>query len=230
MSKLKCLVVIISFLLYCDVFALESIKINDEYLSPVFEPNTFVYNYYTNDNNIKISVSKSKDEEVSGYGYFEIKDGLNEFNITSNDLKYKINVFKNYNKELDSLCSFKFLNIENYDINFNSNTKEYNIIDFKESKLDFDYELDSLSSSVFIKHNGNFINENNDVILTIVSKDNKCTDNYVFHVNKAVSVFKSNDNKEMSYIKKDIVIIIILTISSILIVYVFYLLFVKKIF
>lgn len=235
MTKYKYLVLMISFFSFIKIYALDDIKINGESLSPLFDKNIFEYNYYTSIDTIKIQVSKNNNEVVSGYGVFKVNDSNNEFYVIGNEndseYKYKINVYKNYKKDDESIATFKSLIIENYDINFKNDIFEYNIDVEDTSKLNIKYELDSLDSKVTIKNNGDFKSGNNNVIINIESKDGINSNTYTVHVNKATSVFKTKEvSKEMTYFQKEILLLIIIVISCSIVVYIFYLLFIKKIF
>jgi len=235
MTKFKYLVVILTFFSFTKIYALDSIKINDDTLSPVFDKKVYKYNYYTNKDKIKISVSKDNKESVTGYGYFNLNEGNNEFVVTSTiediSYNYKINVYKDYKKDSDSVATFKSLNIENYDINFKNDIHEYTIDIKDEASLKINYELDSLSSIVEIKNNGNFIKSNNDVVINIKSKDGNNSNEYIVHVNKAIKVFKDESKTTpMSYLQKEILKITIIIISCSLVVLTYYLIFIKKVF
>lgn len=231
MTRYIYLVVVLSFFSFIKVNALDNININNETLSPLFNKDIYIYNYYTNKDNIKIFINKSSNEIVSGYGYYEVKNGLNEFFVISNNISYKINVYKNYTKDSNSIASFKSLKIDNYDIEFSNDIFEYYINDFNDSKLNISYEVDSSSSIVKISGNGDFKSGNNDVILLIESYDKKVINKYIIHVNITKEVFKEiKKEKQLSYTQKEIIIIIIVIISCSLIIYVYYLLFIKKIF
>jgi len=236
MMKLQYLVVfIISFFSFIKIHALDNILINDEYLSPLFSSDTYEYNYFTNKDKVKISVSKSSDEQVSGYGYFNLNDGVNEFYITSvkNNIesKYKINVYRNYKKDDKSIATFKSFNIENYDINFSNEVYEYSIDIEDDEYLNINYELTSPSSTVEIKGNGNFTNENNKVIIKITSEDKKISNEYVIHVNKVIEVFKVfKSERSITHAERELAKIVIVIMCCVLVVFIFYLLFIKKIF
>ena len=215
MKKLQYLVVfIVSFFSFIKIYALDNILVNDEYLSPLFSPDTHEYNYFTNENKIKISVSKSADEVVTGYGYFNLNDGINEFYITSIknniELKYKINVYKNYKKDDESLATFKSFAIENYDINFSNEIYE---------------------STIEINSNGNFTKANNKVVIKITSEDKKNSNEYIIHVNKVIEVFKeSKSERSITHAERELAKIIIVFICCVIVIFIFYLLFIKKIF
>lgn len=235
MTKFKYLVAILTFFSFTKIYALDNIKINDETLSPMFDKNVYEYNYYTNKDKIKISVSKDNKESVTGYGYFNLNEGKNNFIVTSTigdiNYNYKINVYKDYKKDNDSVATFKSLSIENYDINFKNDIHEYTIDIKDEASLKINYELDSLSSLVEIKNNGNFIKNNNDVIINIKSKDGNNSNKYIVHVNKTIKVFKEkNKSTPMSYIQKEILKIAIIIFSCSLAVFMYYVIFIKKIF
>ena len=132
----------------------------------------------------------------------------------------------------ENIPTFKYFNIDGYDIDFKNDVHDYYIDAYDNEYLRFNYETDSSISVVKIENNGNFNNGNNDVIVSISSKNNMNNNKYVIHVSKTRSVFKSEkeSNKGLSYNSKKIVIIIAITICSFLVVLCFYLLFVKKIF
>ena len=234
MTKFKYLVVILTFFSFTKIYALDNIKINDGTLSPLFDKNIYEYNYYTNQSRIKISVSKNNNEIVTGYGYFDLKNGHNEFYVTSiineKEYRYKLNVYKNYSKDNDSIATFKSLTVKDHDINFKNDVFEYTVDLNKESSLDISYELDSLSSVVEIKNNGNFTEENNDVLIYIKSKDGNNSNKYTIHVNKTIEVFKNKEEiNEMSYVQKELAKILIIVVACSLAVLMYYLIFIKKI-
>lgn len=224
-KKLYIIMCIFSFC-FDRVFALSDIKINNESVIPYFDINTKVYNYFTNKDNVLISISKDKNENVSGYGFFNIINGENIFNINSDkNGEYTIRVYKNYTHDDENIATFKYFNIEGHNIDFKNDIYEYYINTYDNEHLKFNYETDSSLSTVKIENN------NDDVIVNINSKNNMNTNKYIIHINKTKSVFKSKEeNKELSYNNKKIIIIVIITICSFLIVLCFYLLFVKKIF
>lgn len=222
----KIIFTVIIFFSFIKVFALENIKINNESLSPYFETNVRKYNYFTDSSNVKIVVKSSKDENVSGSGIFEVKDGKNIFYIESDKSgKYEINVFKNYKKDTTDKCILTSLNIEGYDINFNSNKYDYKININDEKNLNINYETIGKSDTKIIG-NGNF-NKTDNLIEVICGNSE-----YKIHALKSINVSKNIDNKKeyktMSYTSKEILKVVIVIISSSILVGYFYILFIKK--
>lgn len=222
----KIIFTVIIFFSFIKVFALENIKINNESLSPYFETNIRKYNYFTDSSNVKIVVKSSKDENVSGSGIFEVKDGKNIFYIESDKTgKYEINVFKNYKKDTTDKCILTSLNIEGYDINFNSNKYDYKININDEKNLNINYETIGKSDAKIIG-NGNF-NKTDNLIEVICGNSE-----YKIHALKSINVSKNIDNKKeyktMSYTSKEILKVVIVIISSSILVGYFYILFIKK--
>lgn len=222
----KIIFTLIIFFSFIKVFALENIKINNENLSPYFDINTRKYNYFTNSSNIKIVVKSSEGETISGSGMFEVKDGKNVFYVESNkNGKYEINVFKNYKKDTSDKCILTSLNIEGYDIDFNTNKYEYKININDETNLNINYETIG-KSDVVILGNGNFNKTNN--LIEVICGNN----NYKIHALKSINVSKNIDiekeYKTMSYTSKEILKVVIIIISSSILVGYFYILFIKK--
>ena len=94
--------------------------------------------------------------------------------------------------------------------------------------LNINYELLNDSSYVDVKGNGNFNKETN---LIVINVDDINT--YKIKVHKTIDVIKNiseedNEIKEMSYAKKEIVKLIIITISCIIVFIMFYILFLHK--
>jgi len=224
---MKKILLVLLLLLSYRVNALESIKIDNNDLVPKFDKNTKVYNYFTNKDNINIEVKNSKDEIVTGDGYYELNNTDKTINIeTSNNEKYKINVFKDYNKNRINDSYIKELNIKGYEINFDKNTHEYKINIGDEDNLLIDYELSNYDDYVVVSGNGNFNKSDNIIKVTLNNKDE-----YIIHALKTLSVSKvenNNEIKEMSNTKKEIVKLVIITISCILVFGFYYLIFINK--
>lgn len=225
----KILFTILIVLINIKVLALEKITINNDNLIPIFEKDLKKYNYFTNSDKVLINVQKDENEIIDGDGLFEVKDGENEFIISSNiDGEYIINVYKNYHKEELELGKIKDLKIDGYEIDFNSDIYEYDIVINDEDMLNINYELLNDSSYVDVIGNGNFNKETN---LIVINVDDINT--YKIKVHKTIDVIKNineedNEIKEMSYAKKEIVKLIIITISCIIVFGMFYILFLHK--
>lgn len=224
----KILFTIFILFIFTKVKGIESIKINGDNLSPIFDISLKKYNYFTEEDKIVINVVKSKDEIIIGDGEFELNDEVNKFIINSNiNGDYEINVYKNYEKKDLEYGKLLNIKIENYEINFNSNIYEYDININDENYLNIDYEVLNDKSYVDVIGNGNFNNKLNVIEINV---DNINT--YKIYVHKSIKVFEPiNEDivvQEMSYTQKEIVKIIIITISCSLVFLMFYLLFIKK--
>lgn len=213
------------FICIFKVYAIENIEINGEYLIPNFQKDIKVYNYYTNKDTATIKVFPSKNEIIVGSGLVELDTDLKEIIISSNiDGEYKINIFKNYKKNKDTKTYLKNLTIKNYNINFDKDIHDYNININDEEELDINYELSNDNAYVSISGNGNF-NKSENIITININNESE----YKIHVYKTINVSLINDikeYKEMSNIKKEIVIILIVTISCILVFGFYYFMFV----
>ena len=225
----KILFAVLFFCFSIKISAIEDIKINNEKLSPYFSSDFREYNYYTNEESINILVTPSKDESITGDGIFKIEDRNQKYIITSNLYgNYEINVYKNYEKEEGELGKLLSLKINNYDLAFDSNIYEYDLVIDDEDILDIDYETDNLSSYVSISGNGNFNHSKNVIEINV---DNINT--YKINVLKTNLVsknesLKENNNIELNSTKKEIVKFIIITISCLIVFVIFYILFLRK--
>lgn len=223
--NMKKILLIISLLFCIKVKAIENITINNENLSPVFNSDIKVYNYFTYSDSINIQVKSKENEQVTGSGVFSLNDDLTTFKVTSNDKKYTINVFKNYHKE-ELTPVLNDLIIEGYDINFDTNIHEYDINIKDETHLNINYDLSNDEAYVSITGNGNFNSSDNIIKINVNNKDE-----YIIHAHKSMNVSlveDTNEYKELSGIKKEIVILLIVTISCTLVFLFYYSLFINK--
>lgn len=223
--NMKKILLIISLLFCIKVKAIENITINNENLSPVFNSEIKVYNYFTYSDSINIQVKSKENEQVTGNGVFSLNDDLTTFKVTSNDKEYTINVFKNYHKE-ELTPVLNDLIIEGYNINFDTNIHEYDINIKDETHLNINYDLSNDEAYVSITGNGNFNSSDNIIKINVNNKDE-----YIIHVHKSMNVSlieDTNEYKELSGIKKEIVILLIVTISCTLVFLFYYSLFINK--
>lgn len=223
--NMKKILLIISLLFCIKVKAIENITINNENLSPVFNSDIKVYNYFTYSDSINIQVKSKENEQVTGSGVFSLNDDLTTFKVTSNDKEYTINVFKNYHKE-ELTPVLNDLIIVGYDINFDTNIHEYDINIKDETHLNINYDLSNDEAYVSITGNGNFNSSDNIIKINVNNKDE-----YIIHAHKSMNVSlveDTNEYKELSGIKKEIVILLIVTISCILVFLFYYSLFINK--
>ena len=223
--NMKKILLIISLLFCIKVKAIENITINNENLSPVFNSDIKVYNYFTYSDPINIQVKSKENEQVTGSGVFSLNDDLTTFKVTSNDKEYTINVFKNYHKE-ELTPVLNDLIIVGYDINFDTNIHEYDINIKDETHLNINYDLSNDEAYVSITGNGNFNSSDNIIKINVNNKDE-----YIIHAHKSMNVSlveDTNEYKELSGIKKEIVILLIVTISCTLVFLFYYSLFINK--
>lgn len=223
--NMKKILLIISLLFCIKVKAIENITINNENLSPVFNSEIKVYNYFTYSDSINIQVKSKENEQVTGSGVFSLNDDLTTFKVASNDKEYTINVFKNYHKE-ELTSVLNDLIIEGYNINFDTNIHEYDINIKDETHLNINYDLSNDEAYVSITGNGNFNSSDNIIKINVNNKDE-----YIIHAHKSMNVSlveDTNEYKELSGIKKEIVILLIVTISCTLVFLFYYSLFINK--
>ncbi|CDA60435.1 unknown [Clostridium sp. CAG:524] len=202
----------IFILLFCvvKVNALSNIKVNNEELIPSFDKEIKVYNYYTDSESVNINVKKDKNEIVNGEGMYTLDNNYKKIIISSNiDNDYVINVFKNYDKREYDSSELLSLNIDGYNINYNKDIYDYDITLNNENNLNIKYEVND-NTSVVITGNGNFNKSNNLIKIKVGDKV------YNIHAHKTIKVSYSKDReiiKEMSGTKKEIVKVLIITIS-----------------
>ena len=118
------------------------------------------------------------------------------------------------------------LTIENYDINFNKNVYEYEITIEDEKELKIDYELSDEDVYVCIEGNGNFNKSHNIITININNQFY-----YKIHVYKTIQVSfieEIEEPKEITPLKKEIVKIVLITISSSLVFGFYYITFINK--
>lgn len=223
--NMKKILLIISLLFCIKVKAIENITINNENLSPIFNSDIKVYNYFTYSDSINIQVKSKENEQVTGSGVFSLNVDLTTFKVTSNDKEYTINVFKNYHKE-ELTPVLNDLIIEGYNINFDTNIHKYDINIKDETHLNINYDLSNDEAYVSITGNGNFNSSDNIIKINVNNKDE-----YIIHAHKSMNVSlveDTNEYKELSGIKKEIVILLIVTISCTLVFLFYYSLFINK--
>jgi len=206
------IIIIIGFLLCEKVYAINNITIDGESLIPEYDPSITVYNFYTNKDNIFIKIDNDEQELVLDNDYYEYVFD-----------KYKIRIFKNYNKNDNEEVYLKSLNIVGYDISFDKDIHEYSINIDDEDSLQIEYELSNENAYVSISGNGNFLSSDNIITININNETE-----YVIHTLKTMNVsLIENDNNEVYTIKKEIAKYLVITISCI-IVFIFYYLMFKK--
>ena len=220
----KVLIFILSFI-FIRVYAISNIEINGSSLIPYFDKEINVYNYFTSSDSIIVNVKYSNDEVISGSGYYELLDGKNTIIVSSNDEEYIIHVFKNYKNDNNKEGIIENISIKNHNINFNKNNHEY-FVDADDNCLDINVELSNDNTNYEITGNCNFNSTDN------IIKIKTDTEEYIIHALKSKIVsYESPDNissKDLNNQKKEIVLLIIITISCILVFLFYYSLFINK--
>lgn len=118
------------------------------------------------------------------------------------------------------------LTIENYDINFKKDVYEYKITINDEKNLNIDYTLSDNNVYVSVEGNGNF-NKTHNIININVNNSYY----YKIHVYKTIQVShiqEIEEIKEITPLKKEIVKIVLITISSCMIFGFYYITFINK--
>lgn len=246
--KVVCVLVIAFFSFVPNLRAISGINLSSGSLVPYFSEKTTKYNVFVPSDveNINISVNETEEDDyVTGTGNISLTDGKNVIilKVVKKNLEivdYEISVFKNYkeNKDYDNAYLNK-LEIEGYEINFDSNTFEYEIYIENEDRLNINYEQANENSVVKISGNSNFKIGQNVVKITVISKNKTNTNVYVIKVNKVANVFEefsSSEKEDFNLFGKDKLnkketILVIISLSSVvfLIIYtIFYLLFIRK--
>ena len=223
----KILLITLMFVFIVRVSAIENIEIDNNLLIPTFQKDIRVYNYYTNKDNVTIKVFPSKNEIINGSGKIELDSDEKRIEIISNTSgTYTINIFKNYKNDKSKESHLTNLIIKNYDIDFNKDVYDYNININDEKELEIYYELSNDNAYVSIDGNGNF-NKTENIIKINVNNEYE----YRIHAYKTLNVSlieNTKEYKEMSTFKKEIVKVLIVTISCILVFGFYYFMFIDK--
>lgn len=245
---LKCIVVITFFSFTPKIMAINNIKVDEYSLIPFFSDYITKYNVFINeeDDEVNITASLTEDDDyVTGTGNINVENGKNEVILkvmkkNSSIMTYTINIYKNFeaNEEVNN-ASLKALNIEGYDIKFNPEVYEYTINIENEERLNINYEQSSELSIVKISGNSNLKIGENIIKISVNNKNGNNSNIYILKVNKVADVFeeelsseKSNKNilgrDTLTKKETNIIIFVIITICSILIMFIFNLLFLRK--
>ena len=222
----KILIIVILFIINNHVLAIENIKIDNNDLIPSFDKKINTYNYYTNNNEVNLIIKKEKNESINTEGVIYLEKMINTIKIESSKKeKYTINIIKDYDKDYKDKSYLINLSIDGYNIDFDKERFEYVIILHDENNLNINYELSNYDDKVEILGNGNF-NKSDNLIKVILNDKIE----YKIHALKTLNVsnIKKEEIKEISSTKKEIVKLIIITISCIFVFGFFYLLFIYQ--
>ena len=245
---LRCLLAVTFFSFALKVKAITNIKVDNYSLVPYFSDYIMKYNVFVDDDtsNVNVSVNMSEEDDyVTGIGNIELIDGINEVILkvvkkNKEILTYQVNVYKNYKEDPDNdNVNLKSLIINGYDISFDPNVYEYNINILDDIRLNIEYETVSDNSNVRITGNSNLREGKNEIRLIVSNKDKSKMSVYVLNVNKLVTTFNEESTKkeikdDTNILGKDkltkketnIITLVVISICSILIVFVFYMLFI----
>ncbi len=242
---LRCLLAVAFFSFALKVKAITNIKVGNYSLVPYFSEYITKYNVFVDDGveNINIDVSKSEEDDyITGIGNVELIDGKNEVILkvikkNQEIFTYQVDIFKNYkeNDEIDDATLNKLV-INGYDIDFNPSIYEYNVNILDDNRLDIDYETNSSSSNVKVTGNSNLREGKNEVRLIVTSKDKSKINEYIINVNKVITIFKEESSIEevnnnilgrdkLTKKETNILTLSVISICSIIIIFIFYLLF-----
>ena len=183
---------------------LQNLRLSIEGMVPDF--NKDIYNYYLivneNVNNIEVlTIGENNNSEIVITGNENLKDGLNEIEIKvisedkTNNSEYIINVTKTNNIEdantnLETLAIQDFLlypsfdnNIINYNVEVSNTTDNINLLAIPEDE----------EASIEIKKGDTLQKGNNEVIITVIAKNNYTKKDYI------INVYKRNNDEELKY-------------------------------
>ena len=183
---------------------LQNLRLSIEGMVPDF--NKDIYNYYLivneNVNNIEVlTIGENNNSEIVITGNENLKDGLNEIEIKvisedkTNNSEYIINVTKTNNIEdantnLETLAIQDFLlypsfdnNITNYNVEVSSTTDNINLLAIPEDE----------EASIEIKKSDTLQKGNNEIIITVIAKNNYTKKDYI------INVYKRNNDEELKY-------------------------------
>lgn len=201
-----------------------------------FEFNKKTQNYsFTVQNEVTsikvLAVAEDEKSTISGAKTYNLKEGLNKINIVvtaenKQTRTYTLQVtriVKNINKEVNN--KLKFLEISNYQINFDPETTIYNLTIENESSLDIIPKVQDLTSSVVINGNENL--KDGSVIKLVVTAVDGSTKEYIINISKNEEIKKDDkkDDNNIVKVNKNRKLQIIIGVSSFLIIIVVVILF-----
>lgn len=249
MKHIKYAVVVTFFLFIPKINAITNIKVDEYSLVPLFDEYITKYNIFVSSTDESVNVSavlSETDDYVTGTGNINVIDGKNVVTlkvVTKNMdiMTYELSIFKNYEEIPDYQdATLSDLMIVGHDIEFNPNIYEYEINVDLEERLEIEYEQTSEYSTVKISGNSNFKVGENVIKIAVTSKDKETSNIYTIRVNKLMSVFEESIQNEVitnenilgreTLTKKEtnIITLVIITICSIVMLFLFYLIFIRK--
>lgn len=224
---------IVFFLFTIKLSAIEDIIVNNEQIIPTFSKDTTTYNVYVNESTeiITINAKESENELITGHGSKSLKKGLNTFEINSyinNSLikTYTLNIIRGIDYLDENSSILESLSIEGYNIDFKSDKHTYNINVSNDLDLNIKYKKSNPKSNVKLVKTSDSIN------IKVISENKKNETTYKINLIKdeLVSSLYSPKNTRRSYndFELKLIRIAIITVSSIIIGIIFYLIFIKK--
>lgn len=224
---------IVFFLFTIKLSAIEDIIVNNEQIIPTFSKDTTTYNVYVNESTeiITINAKESENELITGQGSKSLKKGLNTFEINSyinNSLikTYTLNIIRGIDYLDENSAILENLSIEGYNIDFKSDNHTYKINVSNNLDLNIKYKKSNPKSNVKLVKTNDSIN----IKVTSENKMNETTYKINLIKDEPVSSLYSTKNTRRSYndFELKLIRITIITVSSIIIGIIFYLIFIKK--
>ena len=183
---------------------LEIMRLNQEGITPNFDPNIQEY-YLVIDESIDdidvTAIPENKESQVKITGNKKLKIGKNIINIevTSKDKtnvkNYKINITKTNNISKTN-TNLETLAIENYELipEFNNNTTNYNLEVSKDTNSLIILAIPSeMDAKVEVAGNEDLKEGNNKIIITVTAIDKITVKKY------NINVYKRNESEEIEY-------------------------------
>ena len=185
--------------------SLKGISLSNGVLSPTFSGNVTSYTSTIDAGSVTINVTKGDSyQTVSGAGTKTLQYGVNSFKIvvkseSGTKKTYTIAITRPDNRS--KVNTLKSLTLSSGTINFNSNTKKYNVVvDGNISKLKITSELTD-SKSKYVKNYGNrevSLNYGTNTILIKVQAENKSINTYTITVTRKDNRSKINTLKSLT--------------------------------
>ncbi len=173
-----------------DINTLQTLTVEGLELNPKFDSNISDYTIKTDNDSIKIDGIANANATIKGLGTFNLKYGLNTYNIevtSESGIKkvYKIDVTRNDKRS--SNCDLKKLTIDEGNIKFNKNTTTYNIeVEPNVSKINISAEKEDANAKFVDKYGPRKIDlkYGNNKIEIKVQAENQTIKVYTINVNR----------------------------------------------
>lgn len=238
------IIIFFSFIIKCK--SVTNITLDEGSLVPFFNKEIHKYNVYLHESidEINIKAVLEESEYTEGFGNIKLKTGENEvilkvFDKNGNVKIYTLNILRGNEPVVKSDNSLlKSLKIKNYNLDFSSNVFTYNINILDENELNIEYTPYNVKSFVKMDGNSNLKSGNNKILITVTSEDETNKSVYEININKTLDVFKEEEKKEdksstfdkwiLNDQDKLVIKVAISLVITVIIVFLYFLLFVKK--